>query len=418
MISTVAIASIVVLAAAPTAIAASAMLALDRTPAVAARFFDPDYAAELLQMHEPRRVVESLSGLNALSADERLLLGGAYFELGRYREAWESLGPAVEAYASARTFICIDLIRAESRRLWEGPEPSRETEAFYERFRPRPGHELEAACFHFGKGWVLLARKRHEEGRLEFQKAQRSLDLLSGRFPFMRGWRSHIDEAVGWSQLLQGDHARAMKTLRPLTRAAATDPFSFPVWAHLGAAYAASLSSDKAAAGRELEAVRKFFPREADGYFPALNAHVRAIEGAQGQDAPAAPFRAFPEQSLLHWHPFSFFIGTPDFSKAAHMLRGDFDALAGLSREYGFRLMILGYPAKPRRAINSVLSQLAAKYGLGFADLLGEIGDISDKKNLFLSRDGTHPNEEGYRRMAEAVYKRLPSTSAGIRDRR
>lgn len=67
-----AIASIVVLAAAPTAIAATAMLALDRMPAVAARFFDPAGGGDAL-------LYRHLSGFYGNAAVYLVLIAGAGF---------------------------------------------------------------------------------------------------------------------------------------------------------------------------------------------------------------------------------------------------------------------------------------------------------------------------------------------------
>ncbi|MBV9269562.1 MAG: hypothetical protein JO165_00605 [Candidatus Eremiobacteraeota bacterium] len=56
------------------------------------------------------------------------------------------------------------------------------------------------------------------------------------------------------------------------------------------------------------------------------------------------------------------------------------------------------------RRANDSISRAASEYGAATVDLYSLSLRDADKKGSLLSRDGMHPNDHGYQRMAEAAY--------------
>ena len=91
------------------------------------------------------------------------------------------------------------------------------------------------------------------------------------------------------------------------------------------------------------------------------------------------------------------------------LLYYDLDCIANTARNRGIKLILLSYPNVSY--LNEIRKQIADKYNVPFIDISSIFADLLAKcnyKDLF-SDDGSHPNANGYRIIAENIYKVINS---------
>jgi lysophospholipase L1-like esterase len=91
------------------------------------------------------------------------------------------------------------------------------------------------------------------------------------------------------------------------------------------------------------------------------------------------------------------------------LLYYDLDCIAEIAKNHGIKLILLSYPNVAYR--NEIRKQIADKHNIPFIDISSIFTDLLTKcnyKDLF-SDDGSHPNANGYRVIAESIYRVINS---------
>ena len=91
-------------------------------------------------------------------------------------------------------------------------------------------------------------------------------------------------------------------------------------------------------------------------------------------------------------------------------MRDNIGRLKDLSERYHFQAVVLTYPQIIDREINRTIRAAASEFDLPLIDLGYSSGLFAHDPKGAVSRDGYHPNEKGYRMIAEAVGRRLLRT--------
>lgn len=354
---------------------------------------DSDMLADLLKADRNKEVIALLEG-GALTPQHRFFLAGAYLADRRYEDSarlFAELAPVLDASDGP---VDPRLLAAESARL-AGAPPAGSMAAFAA-VTPDPARPRELAVHRLGRGWAALALGRRADAERDFAAA----GAASG--PEGR----HLeDEARGWAALLAGEDARAAALFRKATAAeGARFLFGPPMWAWLGQGWLAARRGDAAGVKAAMELLgSRHDPRTQPLARRWLEALGRRL--AQGRNGPALP-PLRPSQSALHQLPVLHFLAHSAIDRRARLLNANLERMLRLSRERGFRLVLLTYP-RPVAGINAALRDFARSRGLPLVDLEAEGFDVSRRTEL-LAHDGVHPNAAGYALIAARVQAELP----------
>jgi len=354
----------------------------------------PEDASEALMVfQQPDAVLQTLGRRAVLSDDERFLLATAQFLSHKYPEALANFRAVAPLYRRRPLVVPIDLLIAETRRLAEAGPPSEETVRFYSTNPPAPDRKGRV-CFLLGKGWMEIGRGNPQKSREFFKNI---LQKVPDGYPFS----FLFVETLGWSELLSGDLRAARAHFKSLEDRPPFLPLEFPFWSHLGSARIGLIQQDAVLYSAERSIVKNY--AEKNPYYRLWADELPDPEHLSPEMIQALNF-SLPRLSLLHHLPPNKWAVFKNSLPAATVLTQDLDALAGLARKHGFRLVLMGYPFANYWA-NDVLRDFAMDQGIPFIDLHRELGDFS--RTGHLSADRGHPNQEGYRRIAETVRRRL-----------
>lgn len=154
----------------------------------------------------------------------------------------------------------------------------------------------------------------------------------------------------------------------------------------------------------------------ADNNYPAvlerLSGHTVINAGIPGEQTPAGLARLARE--LDEYRPELLILchGGNDMLRKQSMtaMQANLERMIGLARERGIQVVLLGVPRPAIFGLESaeVYSAVADKLKIPFeGEIIPEV--LSEKA---LKSDQIHPNAEGYRMMAEAVYQILKKAEA------
>jgi len=151
--------------------------------------------------------------------------------------------------------------------------------------------------------------------------------------------------------------------------------------------------------------------------FPQIKFNNRGISGQTSADILSRVDRELdqsqPKAVIL-------MVGVNDIFRgyAPETLRANLEALYEKIQARQIPLMVLTIlpyrglsesRAKQIDAINQWIKEYSVSHELGFCDTASAMRSSSDHLKLELTRDGLHPNPEGYHRMAEAIARALRS---------
>ncbi|HBL16705.1 MAG: hypothetical protein A2X36_13915 [Elusimicrobia bacterium GWA2_69_24] len=328
---------------------------------------------------------------------EALDLTAAALNAGDYPKALEQFERFRGADPGGRirfsTGMDEDLILQELRRLALMQKGAGEPSLYAA--PPPPGLTTDEAClYHLGRGWWRLAQGDPGAAAEDFRH------LLGLRFNPIQ--RAEALQGAGWCLLRQGKPREAQERFRAVLKEG-----DVPVrqarffWTHAGLVLAASDAGDRQGARR----ARERLPA------PISPAEVRAADRLGGQGAPAlagegrAPLAGegggVPLTSYLECRDHLLFQPEVDAGSRGRVLAFYLSRLKVLSERRHFRAVVLTYPQQSAAGVNGRIREAAAELGLPVVELEGILVDAAGRR--FVSRDGYHPDAEGYRRIAERV---------------
>jgi len=168
---------------------------------------------------------------------------------------------------------------------------------------------------------------------------------------------------------------------------------------------------------------------------PAFFREGRIDRGISGQTTAQMLLRFGPDAVALNPKVIHLMAGTNDVAANAGALaiestKANITAMADLAKANRISLVIgaippaASFPWRDRiapvddiRALNRWLREFAASRGLPFIDYFAALGTAEGAAREGLTRDGVHPNADGYRIMADLAEPVLEKAVRGTRDR-
>jgi lysophospholipase L1-like esterase len=164
------------------------------------------------------------------------------------------------------------------------------------------------------------------------------------------------------------------------------------------------------------------WPRVAGEFFPG---HDYIDRGISGQTTPQMVVRFWPDVIALHPKAVVILAGTNDLAgntgpETLEAIEENFMAMADIAKQNGVRVILASilpaydykwrpgiFPSDNIATLNTWLRGYAAKHGFVYLDYYSAMVDSRRAMKAELTKDGVHPNKDGYAIMAPLAQKAI-----------